>query len=219
MEVGQTERAYSHYAGVYDLLFDHILQPGRRAAVLALSPQPGDRVLEIGIGTGLSVPFYPQHCHITGIDLSVPMLREAEKKRGEHYPLHDLDLIEMDASHLEFPDRAFDRVLASYVLSTVPEPEAVLREIVRICKPGGRVVIVNHFRSGFPPVAVSERALRPLTWKLGFRLDLPLAAVRDHPSLAIERIARTNFLGLWKLIEARVRPEATLTGDDGRMRG
>jgi len=219
MEVGQIERTYSHYAGVYDLLFDHILQPGRRAAVVALNPQPEDRILEIGIGTGLSVPFYPRHCHITGIDLSVPMLQEAEKKRTEYYPLHNLDLIEMDASHLEFPDGAFDRVLASYVLSTVPEPEAVLNEIVRICKPGGRVVIVNHFRSGFPPVAASERALRQLTWKLGFRLDLPLAAVRDHPSLAIERIARTNFLGLWKLIEARVRPDAKRTGDDGRTPG
>ena len=121
MEIEQIERTYSQYAGFYDLIFDHILQPGRRAAVRALAPQPGDRILEIGIGTGLSVPFYPLDCHITGIDLSAPMLREAEKKRATEYPLHALDLIEMDATKLEFPDGHFDRVLASYVLSTVPD--------------------------------------------------------------------------------------------------
>ena len=204
MEIEQTEAAYSHYASFYDLLFDHILQPGRRAAVLALDPQPGDRVLEIGIGTGLSIPFYPTHCHITGIDLSAPMLREAEKKRETEYPLHDLDLREMDANRLEFRDGEFDRVLASYVLSTVPDPDAVLQEIIRICRPTGRVVIVNHFRSGLTPVALWERAMRPITWKLGFRLDLPLASVTEHRRLKVEGIARANLLGLWKLVVAQV---------------
>ena len=215
MELGQTERTYSHYAGVYDLLFDHILKPGRRAAVGALAPQPGDRVLEIGIGTGLSVPYYPLHCHITGIDVSASMLREAEKKRAKHYPRHDLDLLEMDASCLDFPDQTFDRVLASYVLSTVHNPDLVLREIIRICRPSARVVIVNHFRSGVPPIALSERALRPLTWKLGFRMDLPVTSVTDHPRLEVRRTRRTNLLGLWKLIEADVRPNGSHPGRVG----
>ena len=206
MEIGQTKRAYSHYASVYDLLFDSILQPGRREAVRALDAQPGDRVLEIGVGTGLSVPFYPIHCHITGIDVSSPMLREAEKKRATDYPLHDLDLVEMDASNLEFKDGQFDRVLASYVLSTVPDPNSVLEEIIRICRPTGRVVIVNHFRSSIPPLALWERAMRPITWKLGFRLDLPLRNVTKHPQLEIEGVSRANLLGLWKLVVARVRP-------------
>jgi phosphatidylethanolamine/phosphatidyl-N-methylethanolamine N-methyltransferase len=152
------------------------------------------------------VPFYPSHCHITGIDLSAPMLREAEKKRAAGYPLHDLDLIQMDAGDLEFADGAFDRVLASYVLSTVPDAGRVLDEIVRVCRPGGRVVVVNHFRSAFPPVALGERLLRPLTWVLGFRLDLPLSAVTRHPGLVTHRIARANFLGLWKLLIAERRP-------------
>ena len=207
MEIEQIERTYSQYAGFYDLIFDHILQPGRRAAVRALAPQPGDRILEIGIGTGLSVPFYPLDCHITGIDLSAPMLREAEKKRATEYPLHALDLIEMDATKLEFPDGHFDRVLASYVLSTVPDAASVLSEIIRICRPGAQVVIVNHFRSGLAPVALCERALRPISWKLGFRLDLPSATVTEHPRLKVESIRRANFLGLWKLVVARVQPE------------
>ena len=204
MQAERIERAYSHYAGIYDLVFDHILKPGRRAAVRALDPLPGERVLEIGIGTGLSLPYYPAHCHITGIDLSAPMLQEAEKKRRSEFPLHDVDLIQMDASRLEFPDGAFDRILASYVLSTVPDAATVLGEIVRVCRPGGRVVVVNHFRSSFPPAALVERILRPVTWLFGFRLDLPLQVVTTHPDIHVERAARTNLLGLWRLLSCRV---------------
>lgn len=206
MEAERIERTYSHYAGVYDLVFDRILQPGRRESVAVLQPEAGERVLEIGIGTGLSVPYYPTHCSITGIDLSGPMLREAEKKRDEEYPLHDLDLVQMDAGHLDFPDDTFHCILASYVLSTVPDPCAVLDEVIRVARPGTRVVIVNHFRSSIPPLAVCERLLRPLSWKLGFRLDLPLEVVSGHPRLEVTRIRRANLLGLWKLVEARVIP-------------
>jgi phosphatidylethanolamine/phosphatidyl-N-methylethanolamine N-methyltransferase len=206
MKVESIERTYSHYAGVYDLVFDRILQPGRRESVLALDPQPGDRALEIGIGTGLSVPYYPTHCNITGIDISAPMLREAEKKRDADYPLHQLDLMQMDATHLEFPDDHFDGVLASYVLSAVPEPETVLEEIIRVARSGARIVIVNHFRSGFSPVAAGEKLIRPLSWKLGFRLDLPLEMVTEHPLLQVETIQRVNLLGRWKVVVARALP-------------
>jgi len=206
VEAERIEKTYSHYAGVYDLVFDRILQPGRRESVAVLQPEAGEQVLEIGIGTGLSVPYYPTHCSITGIDLSAPMLREAEKKRDEEYPLHELDLVQMDASQLEFPDATFHCILASYVLSTVPDAHAVLDEMIRVARPGARVVIVNHFRSAFPPMAVCERLLRPLSWMLGFRLDLPLEVVSGHPRLEVTRVRRTNFLGMWKLVEARVVP-------------
>jgi len=204
VEAQRIEKTYSHYAGVYDLVFDRILQRGRRESVAMLGPEEGEHVLEIGIGTGLSIPYYPTHCKITGIDLSAPMLREAEKKRDQQYPAHDLDLIQMDAGHLEFPDQTFDSLLAPYVLSTVPDAQAVLDEMVRVARPGARVVIVNHFRSSFPPVALCERLLRPLSWMLGFRLDLPLEVVSGHPRLEVTRVRRTNLLGLWKLVEARV---------------
>lgn len=200
-----TERAYGHYARIYDLLFDRLLQPGRRAAVAALAPAAGDRVLEIGIGTGLSVPLYPTGCRITGIDLSREMLQEAEKKRPTAYPAHDLRLLRMDATSLEFPDDAFDRVLASYVLSTVPEPDRTLAEILRVCRPGGRVVILNHFRSGFPPFAVLERLLSPLTWHLGFRLDLPRETVTRSAGLELVGSRGVNVLRLWTLLVATVR--------------
>jgi phosphatidylethanolamine/phosphatidyl-N-methylethanolamine N-methyltransferase len=206
VEAQSIEKTYSHYAGVYDLVFDRILQPGRRESVAVLQPRAGEQILEIGIGTGLSVPYYPTHCSITGIDLSAPMLREAEKKRDEEYPRHELDLVQMDAGQLEFPDATFHCILASYVLSTVPDAGAVLDEMIRVARPGARVVIVNHFRSSFPPVASCERLLRPLSWMLGFRLDLPLEVVSSHPRLEVTRVRRANFLGLWKLVEARVVP-------------
>ena len=205
MEVDHIERTYSHYAGVYDLIFDHILQPGRRRAVRVLDPQPGERVLEIGIGTGLSIPYYPDHSRITGIDISASMLQEAAKKLAIDDSGCDVELLQMDAAELEFGAGAFDRVLASYVLSTVPEPDKVLDGIVRVCRPGGRVVIVNHFRSALPPVALAEHALRPLTWKLGFRMELPVETVLRHPHLQVQEIRRTNLLGLWKLIVAHVQ--------------
>lgn len=206
MEAERIERTYSHYAGVYDLVFDRILQPGRRKSVVLLQPEAGERVLEIGIGTGLSIPYYPTQCNITGIDLSAPMLREAKKKRDQQLPPPDLDLVQMDAGRLEFPDDTFHCILASYVLSTVPDPRAVLDELVRVARPGARVVIVNHFRSSFPPLAGCERLLRPLSWMLGFRLDLPLQVVSSHPGLEVTRILRTNVLGMWKLVQARVIP-------------
>lgn len=206
MEAERIERTYSHYAGVYDLVFDRILQPGRRQSVALLQLEAGERVLEIGIGTGLSIPYYPTQCNITGIDLSAPMLREAKKKLDQQLPPPDLDLLQMDAGRLEFPDDTFHCILASYVLSTVPDPRAVLDEMVRVARPGARVVIVNHFRSSFPPLAGCERLLRPLSWMLGFRLDLPLQVVSSHPGLEVTRILRTNVLGMWKLVQARVLP-------------
>jgi phosphatidylethanolamine/phosphatidyl-N-methylethanolamine N-methyltransferase len=206
VEAERIQRTYSHYAGVYDLVFDRILQPGRRKSVEVLRPEADEQVLEIGIGTGLSIPYYPTHCSITGIDLSAPMLREAEKKHDDSYPGLDLDLVQMDAGRLEFPDARFHCILASYVLSTVPDARKVLDEMVRVALPGARVVIVNHFRSSFPPVAGCERLLRPLSWMLGFRLDLPLEVVSSHPRLEITRVRRTNFLGLWTLVEARALP-------------
>jgi phosphatidylethanolamine/phosphatidyl-N-methylethanolamine N-methyltransferase len=206
LEAQRIEETYSQYAGVYDLIFDRILRRGRRESVALLGLQEGEHVLEIGIGTGLSIPYYPTYCKITGIDLSSPMLREAEKKRDQFYPQHNLDLMQMDAGELDFPNETFHSVLAPYVLSAVPDARAVLDEIVRVARPGARVVLVNHFRSSFPPFALCERLLRPLSWMLGFRLDLPLEVVNRHPRLEVLRVRRTNLLGLWKLVEARVVP-------------
>ncbi len=195
----RVERVYSVLARVYDDAFDWALGPGRRNAVSRLPIRSGDRVLEVGVGTGLSFPFYPVDCQVTGIDISEPMLEQA-RERAETLGL-DVDLRVMDARDLEFPDATFDHVLAPYVISVVPEPERVMREVCRTCKPGGGVVVVNHFKSDKRVLAAMERAMTPVSQWLGFRLDLPVQRVLATPGLRVRRTARVNLLGLWQLIE------------------
>jgi phosphatidylethanolamine/phosphatidyl-N-methylethanolamine N-methyltransferase len=167
-----TERLYARYASLYDQLCGPILQAGRREAMRDLRLVPGDDILEIGIGTALTAPLYPRACHVTGIDLSAPMLREAAK-HIDSQPGRHIQLLQMDASHLAFSDESFDVVYAAYVISVVPDPVAVLREMCRVCRVGGEIVLLNHFLSDSPLLATAERLISPLTAaRLGFRADL-----------------------------------------------
>lgn len=205
IESRRVERVYSVLAGVYDGFFDWALGPGRRRAVSQLEIRPGDRVLEVGVGTGLSLPLYPEHCHITGIDISEPMLDQAIAR------LHSLDrrgvtLRRMDARSLAFPDASFDHVLAPYVISVVPEPERVLAEMRRVCKPGGTVIVVNHFLSEGAVVGFFERLLTPASRWIGFRMDLPIRVVRSAPGFEVVRVERVNLFGRWRLLTLRRLP-------------
>ena len=128
LEYKQIKRAYAVMSPMYDLLFDKIFHPGRVAAVQLLGVKPNDLMLEVGIGTGLNLPLYPTDCRLVGIDLSHQMLKKAREKVRE-YGMKNVTLKVMDASKLEFPDEHFDHVLATYVISAVPEPVQVLREI------------------------------------------------------------------------------------------
>ena len=201
----RVERVYSILAWVYDAAFDWALGPGRRSAVSALSVKKGDRVLEVGVGTGLSLPFYPSDCHVSGIDLSEAMLDRA-RERVEELGRTDIDLRRMDASALSYPDETFDHVLAPYVISVVPEPETVMAEIRRVCKPGGTVMVVNHFHSDAPGVLRwGESLLTPVSQWIGFRLDTPLSSVTQAAGLDTVRIEAVNLFGLWRLIELQRR--------------
>lgn len=202
IESRRVERVYSVLAGVYDGFFDWALGPGRRRAVARLPIQPGDRVLEVGVGTGLSLPIYPEDCHVTGIDISEAMLDRAVA-RLESLGRRDVSLRRMDARSLSFPDASFDHVLAPYVISVVPEPEKVMAEIRRVVRPQGTVVIVNHFRSEKFGLRLFDRIFTPVSQWIGFRMDLPIDAVLDTPGLTIERVTRVNLLGMWRLIEMR----------------
>src|SRR5262245_12533794 len=152
----RTERVYSVLARVYDGFFDWALGPGRRYAVKRLGVLPGDRVLEVGVGTGLSVPVYPKGAHVTGIDISEPMLERA-RTRVDALGREDVLLQKMDARAIAYPDEHFDKLLAPYVISVVADPEVVLREMVRVCRPGGTIIVVNKFQSDFAPLAWVER--------------------------------------------------------------
>lgn len=193
------DRVYAKLCPFYDVLFGVPLQAGRVAAVKRMALRPGDRVLEVGTGTGIGTRLYPRRCRVTAIDLSSSMLKRA-RKRVAREGLSHVRLLEADAARLTFADEAFDCVYAPYVMSVVPDPVQVLREMRRVCRRGGRIVLLNHFRSTHPLVARLEAALLPLTLHVGFRsdLDLPslLAAARLQP-IAIEKVNRP---AIWSLV-------------------
>lgn len=198
----RVERVYGVLARVYDGFFDWALGPGRRYAVSRLMPRAGERILEVGVGTGLTLPLYPAGCEVVGIDISEPML---DRARARLTDLRHASVVleRMDARAIAFEEGHFDKVLAPYVISVVPDPSEVMAEIVRVCRPGGTVIVVNHFQSGFPPMAALEHLLTPLSTWVGFRMDLPVAAVMNTPGLTLVRKQRVNLFGMWLLLEFR----------------
>jgi phosphatidylethanolamine/phosphatidyl-N-methylethanolamine N-methyltransferase len=204
MEAEITERLYSRLSSHYDLLFDRVFQPGREAALEAMELRPGENVLEIGVGTGLVLPLYPRSVDVVGIDLSEGMLEEA-RYRIAALGMRNATVLRMDAAKLDFPDASFDAILAPYVISVVSEPERVLAEMKRVCRPGGRIVIVNHFLSRNPLKASLEKLLTPLSVHVGFRLDTPVRCVTQDDELDLEMHRRVNLLGNWTLLRLRKR--------------
>lgn len=195
--------AYRRYAGVYDVLFGPVMEPGRRNVVRALDCRPGDRILEVGVGTGLSLPLYSKDVRVVGIDVSRPMLERARRRVARHR-LHQVEaVLEMDAQAMEFGDAAFDKVVAMYVVSVVPDPRRAVEEMRRVCKPGGEIFIVNHFRSEHPMLRLGEGMLAPLSKLAGFRPDLDLHRFLADTGLTVLDIGSTNLFGYWKVIRCR----------------
>ncbi len=200
----RVRQVYEVLARVYDDCFDWALGPGRRLAVSRLSVEAGQRVLEVGVGTGLSLPHYPDDCHVTGIDISEAMLHQA-RERAELLDRSEIDLRLMDAQALSYSDATFDHVLAPYVISVVPQPDRVMAEIRRVCEPGGTVMVVNRFRSSSRLLGSIEALLSTASQWIGFRLDVPLHTVLGTAGLELVKLERVNLLGLWHLLELRRR--------------
>lgn len=193
------DRVYAKLSPFYDLVFGAPLQPGRVAAVARMDIQPGDRILEVGTGTGINAPLYPRDCHVTAIDLSAAMLARA-RARIQRDGLTHVRLLEGDAARLTFADDSFDSVYAPYVISVVPDPILVAREMRRVCRPGGRIVILNHFRSRNRVLSRVEQAISPATVHVGFRSDLNLAAVLARADLRPISVEKVNFPPIWTLV-------------------
>jgi phosphatidylethanolamine/phosphatidyl-N-methylethanolamine N-methyltransferase len=192
-------RVYENIAWGYDLVFGPTLHPGRVDAIKRMGIKPGDRVLEVGVGTGINVDLYPADCAVTGIDLSSSMLEKA-RERVARKGVRNVRLLQMDAASLKFADDSFDIVYAPYVISVVPDPVAVTREMRRVCRPGGRIVILNHFRSSNPLMARIERMISPLTVHIGFKSDLDLPAFLAQAELKPQSIQKVNVPRIWSLV-------------------
>ena len=199
LETSFVEGVYEKMASVYDLFFGLPLHHGRAKAIRRMAIKPHDQILEVGVGTGISLPLYPRKCSVTAIDLSDGMLERA-RTRVEQYSLRNVRLIQMDATQLKFPDNSFDIVYAPYFISCVPDPLAVTREMRRVCKRGGRLGFLHPFPSRRTTGSKLERAIAPLTLHLGFKSDFDLPAFLAQTGLRAASIEKVNVPRIWSLV-------------------
>jgi phosphatidylethanolamine/phosphatidyl-N-methylethanolamine N-methyltransferase len=202
LENKHVKKSYARWAPVYDLVFELVLRPGRKAAAAA-ADRVGGHVLDVGVGTGLELPMFDPRTRLTGIDLSEPMLRRAQWRVRTKALGNVGGLLVMDAARLAFSDAHFDAVVAPYVLTVVPKPRASLDELARVVKPGGEIILVNHFRSGQGPMAWIESALAKSSAELGWQPEFAWSILGDWidstPSVRLVERRKLPPLGLFTL--------------------
>lgn len=190
---------YKKFASIYDVTMGPCLHPGRVHSLRKLQFAPGERLLEVGVGTGINATMYPSGCDVTGVDISENMLKIA-RERIARKGVRNVKLHVMDAASLTFEDDSFDAVYAPFVISVVPDPVAVVREMRRVCRPGGRIIILNHFRSANPVLAWLERLISPLTVHIGFKSDLDLPAFLAQAGLEPISVEKVSIPRIWSLV-------------------
>ena len=207
MDHDSIQAAYKRWAPVYDSTFGRVAAEGRKQAVAHLNKGAG-HVLEVGVGTGLSLPDYKPHLDVTGIDLSREMLAKAREKVARKGLSYVNGLFEMDASDLTFEDGSFDAVVAMYVMTVVPEPEEVMHELARVCRPGGEILLVNHFSEDDGARGWIERRMAPFGDTLGWRPVFEKSRVMVCPQLELVESRRLKPFGLFTMLRFRKREEA-----------
>jgi len=195
-------KLYGEFAPLYDKIFGKIFYSRLERVIDDVGIPPGAQVLEVGAGTGTSFPAYPSHCNVTGIDLAPDMLARARQKIVDNGWRH-LKVMEMNALDLKFPDNSFDYVMAFHVVTVVPDPVRMIAEVKRVCRPSGKIVIVNHFTSDVPVLGTLTRSMDPLTRWLGWRTDLQLKPFIATTGLIIENVYKINKTSLYTVVLAR----------------
>ena len=199
MEIEAVARSYRRWAPIYDRTFGAVTRAGRRRAVEYINGRSG-KVLEVGVGTGLSLGRYARHLEVTGIDFSGEMLAKARARVEAQGLDHVRELREMDARYLDFPDDHFDSVVAMHLISVVPEPDLVMAEMARVCRPGGEVVIISHFVREKGPLASIERGLAPLANVIGWHSDFEKERVLGAGGLVLREERVLPPFGLFSLL-------------------
>jgi phosphatidylethanolamine/phosphatidyl-N-methylethanolamine N-methyltransferase len=199
MQETSTRKIYDVHAMFYDATFGRLVRRRIERAIHHMNIQPGDRVLDLGIGTGVSMNFYPRHANLVGVDLSGGMLREARKKIREQ-GLDRFFVFQANALQLPFADSTFDHLFISHVISVVSDPVMLVREAQRVAKPGARIVIVNHFQSTNRFIALVEKWLCPLCTKLGWRSDLALQDLIRNTGVEVDYRYKLESIDLWETV-------------------
>jgi phosphatidylethanolamine/phosphatidyl-N-methylethanolamine N-methyltransferase len=206
-------KVYADISSWYDYFFGPTLHFGRIESMQRLPIGPGDDVLEVGVGTGINALLYPKNCHVTGIDFSASMLTKA-RRRLEGRGVRNVTLVKMDAVAMDFEDESFDLVYAPYVISVVPDPVDVVREMYRVCRVGGHVVVLNHFRSENRLMSAAEKLISPFTIYMGFKADLDLRGFLEQAQLEPISIDKVAIPPIWSLIVFRKEDESAACGQD-----
>lgn len=200
------ERAYARWAPIYDLVFDKVMAAGRRAAAEA-AMRVGPRILDVGVGTGLELPYFGAGCRVIGVDISEPMLRLAQQRVSKARLRQVIGLCVMDGARLALADASLDAVVAPYVITVVPQPEATLDELMRVVRPGGEVILVNHIGAENGLRAAFERWLARQTHTLGWRPEFPWARISGwgerHAEAELVERRTLSPLGLFTLVRFR----------------
>ena len=197
---------YNNLVPAYQALWPAVAKKRILAAVESLKIPANAQVLEVGVGTGLSLESYPTDAKLTGVDLSESMLAEANQLIKEQGWKH-INVLPMNAEKLEFEDSTFDFVTSFHTISVVSQPQRMMSEIVRVCKPGGRILIVNHFRSDNPLIARVVDSAGNITKRLGWRTDLDLNDVIHELPLRLDHRYKPNPLSLFTVMKATCKPE------------
>ena len=199
MQEEKTSSLYDLWALFYDYSFGALVRHRQHRAIEQFQFKPGDRVLDIGVGTGMCLPHYPMDVRVIGMDLSEGMLNKANDKCREK-GLTQCSLVRADAMFPPFAEQSFDHILISHTVSVVSDPTKLMRWAARLIKPGGRIVVLNHFQSTNAFIGGIEKVVNPVAVKIGWRSDLSLEAALEGVDLHVEYAFQMRAVDLWKIV-------------------